>query len=112
MKIKKILKLITTTFNYWSEDKVSHLSAALSYYTVFSLVPILVICIAVTGLVFDQDLITHQVLNQIGGVLGKDAAAEIKLLIDNTYRPSTDILATVLGVVTLIWGALGLFTEL
>ena len=109
---KTITRLIILTFKSWHKDQVSHLAAALAYYTIFSLAPVLVICIAIAGLVFGQDVVSSRVIAQLGDVLGNESALEIKGLIENIQKPSTNIMASILGGLTLIWGSLGLFSEL
>lgn len=111
-KVKTFLHLLVLTFKNWSNDQVSHLAAALSYYTIFSLAPILIICIAIAGFAFGADIVSTRVLHQIGNALGGESALEIQMLIDNIRKPSTNILASILGGLTLLWGCLGLFSEL
>ncbi len=112
MKKNTVSYLVITTFKQWSQDNVSHLAAALSYYTIFSLAPVLVICIAVAGIVFGEDMVSNRIIDQISGTLGNESALEIKMLMENIRKPSTNILASVLGGLILIWGSLGLFSEL
>src|SRR5918994_3241965 len=97
-----ILKL---TYQGWKEDRASRLSAALAYYTIFSLAPLLVIVIAITGLIWDAGLVRTQILNQIQGLVGADGADFIANLISSTGTPAQDIFATIIGIITLLFGA-------
>jgi len=104
-----ILKL---AYEGWKEDRASRLSAALAYYTIFSLAPLLVIVIAITGLIWEADVVRTQLLNQIQGLVGAEGAAFVADLITNTGSPTEDIVATIIGIITLLFGALGVFNEL
>lgn len=100
------------TYRGWKEDRASRLSAALAYYTVFSLAPMLVIVIAITGLIWEADLVRTQILSQVQGLVGADGADFVANLITSTGTPAQDIFATIIGIITLLFGALGVFNEL
>ena len=110
--IQTVSDLISATFREWNKDQVSHLAAALSYYTIFSLAPILVIFIAIAGLAFGQEVVSSRILEQIGAALGQESALEIKMLIEGFHKPTNNLLASVLGGITLLWGSIGIFSEL
>jgi membrane protein len=114
MQASDILPLIKQTFQEYGEDNVGRLAAALAYYTIFSLAPLLVIVIAVTGLVIgSQAEIRAEILNQIQGMIGSEAAAGlIESMMDSAQNTSAGIFATILGVATLIFGATGFFIQL
>ncbi len=112
MKIKNTFTLFKDSAQGWSQDKASQLSAALSYYTIFSLAPLLVIVIAVAGLVFGQQAAQNQIVGQIQGVVGQSAAQVIQTMIAGARKPSASIIATVISVVFLLAGATGLFGQL
>ena len=96
----------------WSHDHAPRLGAALAYYTVFSLVPFLVVVIALTGLVFGQEAAQSAILGQIADLVGEQSAAAIKDMIQRADKPSTGLLATGLAIVTLLLGASGVFGQL
>jgi membrane protein len=79
------------------------MGAALSYYTVFSLAPLLVIGIA--GLVFGEEAARGAIVEQLQGLIGDEGAKAINELIDNADKTGTGIVATIVGVVTLLFGA-------
>lgn len=111
--IKNLPKLFKLTYQGWKEDKASRLSAALTYYTVFSLAPMLIIAIAVAGLIFGQaQAVQDQVLNQIQGLTGEQGRIFMSELLESASKPAQGIFATVIGIVTLVFGALGVFNEL
>jgi membrane protein len=88
------------------------MGAALSYYTVFSLAPLLVIVIGIAGLVFGEEAARGAVVEQLQGLIGDEGAGAINELIDNAGKTGTGIVATMVGVVTLLVGASGVFVEL
>jgi membrane protein len=104
--------MLKQTFTDWSNDKVPRLGAALAYYTVFAIVPLLVIIIAIIGLVFGQEAAQSYIIQQIAGLVGEQSANAIKDMIQRADQPSTGIVSTVVAVVTLLFGASGLFGQL
>jgi len=110
--MKKIWALIKRTFAEWSEDKAARLAAALSYYTIFSIPPLLVIVIAIAGIVFGQDQVRTSILGQMEGLVGPEAAAGIQTMLESAQRPGAGLVATVIGIVVLLLGASGVFGQL
>jgi len=104
--------LFKLSYQGWKEDHASRLAAALAYYTIFSLAPLLVIAIAVAGLIWQRDAVQAQVLDQIGGLVGAQGQTFVAGLLDSASHPAEGILATLIGVITLLFGALGAFNEL
>jgi len=107
--LPKILKL---SYQGWKEDKASRLSAALAYYTIFSLAPLLVIIIAITGLFWEQGAVQTQVMNQVEGLVGTEGRTFVSDLLTSASNPARGITATIIGIITLLFGALGVFNEL
>ncbi len=96
-----------------AKDKVSLWAAALSYYTAFSLAPLLVIAIAISGAVFGEDAVQGQIVGQIQGLVGRQGAEAIQALLRNAYQPgSGGTLTTIVGVGALLIGASGVFGQL
>ena len=110
--IKNIPRIFKLTYQGWKEDNGSRLSAALTYYTVFSLAPMLIIAIAVAGLIWQQSSVQDMVLSQIQGLIGEQGREFIASLLDSASKPAQGVFATIVGLVTLIFGALGVFNEL
>lgn len=104
--------LVKKAASAWLEDYAPSMGAALSYYTVFSLAPVLLIVIAVAGLVFGQDAARGALLEQIAALMGPDAAMAIQGILASVSKPSQGALATVIGVVVLLIGATTVFGEL
>ncbi len=112
MKLKSIWPLLKETYSEWSADKASRLAAALAYYTIFSIAPLLVITIAIVGLFFGQEAARGGIDQQIRGLVGDQGASAIQEMIANAGKQSSGILATVFGVIALLFGATGVFSEL
>jgi membrane protein len=104
-----ILKL---TYQDWQEDNASRLAAALAYYTIFSLAPLLVMVITITGLFLEANVAQTQILSQVRDLLGPDGADFVANLISNRGSPAEGIVALIIGIITLLLGALGVFNEL
>jgi len=96
----------------WVEDKASRLGAALAYYTVFSLAPLLVIVIAVAGFFFGPEAAQGQIAGQIRSVVGEEGAQAVQDMIKHAQHPGASALASAVGVVILLCGAAGLFGQL
>jgi membrane protein len=112
MQLRQVRAVFGEAFHGWREHDASRMAAALAYYTVFSLAPILVISIAVAGLVFGQEAAEGRIVGQISGLVGAKSASALEAMIAAARKPSTGILATVIGLATLIFGATGVFGEL
>ncbi|HMB21295.1 MAG TPA: YihY/virulence factor BrkB family protein [Anaerolineales bacterium] len=104
--------LLKETVREWSEDGASRLAAALAYYTTFSLAPLLVLIIAIAGLIGGQEAAQSQTMAQVQDLLGPQGGEFVQSMIENASRPATGVTATIIGVVTLLFGALGVFGEL
>ncbi|MEO5955438.1 MAG: YihY/virulence factor BrkB family protein [Nitrospiraceae bacterium] len=105
-------KLLGATYTKWTEDHAQRMGAALAFYTVFSLAPLLLIVIAIAGLVFGQDAAEGHIIGQIQGFVGEDSAKAIQGMLEHARTPSTGLLATGVALVTLFFGASGVFAQL
>ena len=104
--------LIKESFKEWLADKAPRLGAALSYYTVFSLAPVLVVVIAVASLVLGAEAAQGKIVDQLGGLLGEDGASVVQDMLRNADRTGGGVIATVIGIATLLIGATGVMVEL
>jgi membrane protein len=111
-KFKTALEVLKQTFSDWSEDKAPRLGAALAYYTVFSIAPLIVIVIAVAGIWFGHDAAQKQIMTQVGGLVGEQGAEGIGAMLEAANKPREGIIASVLAIITLIFGATGVFVQL
>jgi membrane protein len=112
MSLKVTWDLLKEVFKDWREDRASRLAAALAYYTIFSLAPLLIIAIAVAGLAVGREATQGQIVNQISGLIGPEGAQGIETLIENASKPSSGMIATSLGIIVLLMGASGFFGQL
>ena len=112
MNAKSIFELLKLSAKEWSEDNCSRLAAATSYYAIFSLGPLLLIGIAIAGFVLGQEAVQGQVEQQIGGIVGEDAAEAIQTMIANAYRAGGGLISTIIGVVGILFSASGVVREL
>jgi membrane protein len=113
MKFFKIAwQLLKQTFSEWLNDKAPRLGAALSYYTIFSLAPVLILVISIAGLAFGKDAAQGRIVSELQGMLGSQGAAVVQTMLQKASHPGTGIISTVIGLVTLLIGATGVLIEL
>ena len=112
MRLKQIWELIRKSVGAWIDDYAPSMGAALAYYTLFSIAPLLIITIAVAGLVFGQEAARGEIVAQIQGLIGREGAIAVQGLLKSANEPARDILATVVSIITLIIGATTVFGEL
>jgi len=112
LKPANLLALLKDTFADWNADRAPQLAAALAYYTIFSLAPLLIVVIAIAGLAFGHEAAQNQIVGQLQGMVGTEGAKTLQDMIQNANKPSTGILATIIGLVTLLLGAAGAFGQM
>jgi len=112
MKIKTLPRVFKGAFTEFGEDKVLRLSAALAYYALFSIAPLVIIVMAVAGLVFGTEAVSGQLQGQLRGFVGDNGAQMIESMVSAARKPHQSIVATIIGVVTLLLGASGVFGQL
>jgi membrane protein len=110
--VKRLGLLIWHTIKSFSADGCGRMAAALSYYTIFSLPPLLVLVMLLVGLIVDEQTVRELVTGQIGSLLGPRGAEQVAQLIQNARNPEFGSLTAIVGVVALLLGATGAFTEL
>ncbi|MFN2289545.1 MAG: YihY/virulence factor BrkB family protein [Anaerolineae bacterium] len=105
--------LLKETFSEWQQDKASRLAAALSYYTIFSLPPLLLIAVAVAGFFLGRQAVRQELIAQISSIVGDAGAQAIGVMLDGAgWDTGASTLATIVGVATLLFGATGAFAQL
>lgn len=107
-----VRKLIKDTATQWLAHKDARQGAALAYYSIFSLGPVIVIAIAVAGLVFGQEAARGEVSSALSGILGESGALAVNAMLLGASKPHEGILATVIGVGTLLFAAIGVVVQL
>jgi membrane protein len=112
MKLREVWTIGKEAGSGWAEDNASQLSAAVAFYTILSLAPLLVIVTAIVGWVLGPEVASGQLHQQLQGLLGDGGAEVAKTAAENANKPKTGIFATIIGVCTLLYGASGVFTSL
>ncbi|MDB5206459.1 MAG: YihY/virulence factor BrkB family protein [Flavisolibacter sp.] len=112
LSFKGIWKVLKQAFNGFGDDKVLKLSAALAYYTVFSIGPLIIVIIYLAGIIYGREAIEGSIFGHIKGLVGADAATQIQNMIKNAALNTKGNFAAVVGVVTLVIGATGVFGEI
>ncbi len=112
MYLRHIWDLIRKSLVAWVDDYAPSMGAALAYYTLFSIAPLLMIAIAVAGLAFGQEAARGEIVTQIQGVIGREGAIAVQGLLKSANEPARGIFLTVVGIVTLVIGATTVFAEL
>ncbi|MFW0736345.1 MULTISPECIES: YihY/virulence factor BrkB family protein [unclassified Flavobacterium] len=110
--LSKTWYLLKTTFLEFNDDNAIKLSAALSYYTIFALPPLLIIIITICGFFFGEEAVTGELYGQINRLVGNDAAIQIQDAIKNVQLTDSNVFVTIFGVVMLLIGASGVFAEI
>ena len=112
MNFSRLWSLVKSSVSAWIDDYAPSMGAALAYYTVFSLAPLLLIVIAVAGVVFGQDAVRGEIVNQLAGLMGKESASAVQELLKSASSPKEGFISSIVGVVLLIVGATTVFAEL
>ncbi len=112
MRFKKILQLSKKAVTAWVDDFAPSMGAAISYYTVFSLAPLLVIVIAIAGAVFGREAVEGQIVGQISGLIGREGADLVQSLVASASNTERGLIAGLISIVILLVGATTVFAEL
>ncbi|HLF74892.1 MAG TPA: YihY/virulence factor BrkB family protein [Anaerolineales bacterium] len=112
MKAREFASLVMETVREWQQDQASRLAAALAYYATFSLAPLLVLVIAIAGLLGGRDAAEGLVMSQIEDLVGVEGREFVQSMVENAAIKSAGITASIVGMATLLLGALGAFNEL
>ncbi|GAB4522369.1 MAG: YihY/virulence factor BrkB family protein [Anaerolineae bacterium] len=110
--LKNFFDILRATFKEWNEDGAPRLAAALAYYTAFSIAPLIVIVLAIVGFVVSSESVQQDILSEVSRSISPEAAELVSGLIDNVNQPRQGLISTVLGVVTLLFGAMAVFNNL
>ena len=113
MKPKSLWQFLKDTVLKWIEDDPFQLAAALSYYTLFSLAPLLIIVIAIAGFSFGKEAAQNQIVETIQGMVGRESAQAVQEMIKNaSNKPETGMISTLVGIIILMVGAGGVVGQL
>ena len=109
---KEIAVLAKDAALAWNSDGAASMGAAIAYYTIFSIAPLLIISMAVAGYFFGADAAQGQIYGQARSFVGEEGAVALQGLIESASKPAEGIIATVIGLAVMIFGATGVFSEL
>ena len=112
MNLRKIGRLFKETFQEWQEDKASRIAAALAYYTVFSISPLLVVAVAIAGAFFGEQTAQAQITAQLTDLVGEDGVQPILVALNNMSQPRIRGIASLISIGVLLLGASGIFAQL
>jgi membrane protein len=112
MAKKSFWGVLQTAGSQWLEDRAPRMGAALAYYAVFSISPLLVIAVAIVGSIFGREAVEGRLADQLEYLLGPDGSHTVQSMVADADKPGSGIFATVMGVIMLVFGAMGLFIEL
>ena len=112
MLLTHFYQLAKQSVSAWIDDYAPSMGAAISYYTVFSIAPLLIIVIAVAGFVWGREAVQGELVGQLTGLIGKEGATGIQALIESANQPTQGLVATVISTLVLIVGATTVFAEL
>ena len=112
MNVRQIVSLIKKSVLAWVDDYASSMGAAIAYYTLFSIAPLLIIAIAVAGLVFGPEAAQGAIVAQLLELIGKEGAIAMQALLKSVNEPTHGVIAAVISSVTLVIGATTVVAEL
>ncbi|WP_117882335.1 YihY/virulence factor BrkB family protein [Aureibaculum luteum] len=111
-KIADLPSLLVKTYKAWDAENPFRLSAVVAYYAILSMPGLLVIIVNVIGSIWGQDIVQGELTNEISSALGRDAASAIESMIAETQEGDKNLISTIIGVGTLLFGASGVFYHL
>lgn len=112
MKFDTLLPMLRRSFSDWNEDNAPRLGAALAFYTILSISPLVILVVAIASLVFDRSSAQAHLLSQVQSLVGPEGKNAVESMLASGQKASSGIFATVIGAITLIFGASGVFGEL
>src|SRR5688500_12400287 len=112
MAIAMFVRLFWKAMVSWFNDGAPRYGAAIAYYTLFALAPVLIVIIAVAGLIFGEEAVRGELVQQIAGLIGREGADAVQEILKRASEPREGILATVLGSLGLLLATTGAFLEL
>lgn len=111
-RIFTFFKIVKKAFDGFIDDNAFKLSASLSYYTIFALGPLLLIIISLAGIFFEREAVQGKIYQQMSGLVGSEAATQIQSIIQNIGHSEQSTMGAIIGIIVLVIGATGVFTEI
>jgi membrane protein len=110
--VRRLWSTLSATFSAWNDHEAPRLAAALSFYTILSLAPLIILVIAIVSLLFGHSAAQEQLISQMRGLVGGEGAKAVQTVIENSKEPASGRFASAIGVITLLVGASGVCAEL
>jgi membrane protein len=112
MNYRTVWSIFRQTFSAWDEHEAPRWSAALAFYTILSLAPLVILMVAIVALILGHSTGQSQLLRQVESMVGHRGSEAVKGMIEHAQKPASGIVASIIGVITLLFGASGVFNEL
>ena len=112
MNYKTVWSNLSRTFSEWKEHEAPRLGAALAFYSILSLAPLVVLTVAITALVFGHSSAQNNLVAQAQNLIGPEGAEAVKAMLEHAQKPASGLFASIIGVITLLFGASGVAGEL
>jgi membrane protein len=112
MRAKELLPILKKTVTAWNRHEAPRLGAALAFYTILSLSPLIIMVVALAALIFSRSTAQAHILSQVQGMIGPIGGKAVESMLANSQRPAAGTLGTVVGLLSLLFGASGVFAEL
>jgi len=112
MNLQTFYRIAKKSVMAWIDDYAPSMGAAISYYTVFSIAPLMIIVIAVAGFVWGREAVQGEIVGQLSGLIGQEGAQGVQALIESANQPTQGLVATAISIVVLVIGATTVFAEL
>ena len=110
--LKTVYQLLKDTVTAWREDKVSRLAAALSFFTILSLVPLLLVIVSMVGLLIGQGRTEDAIVQRAGSLVGESGRELVRIVLSNADRSSGGVFSALAGFAVLVFGATGVVAQL
>jgi membrane protein len=110
--VSRLWQILKRSFAEWNGHEAPRLGAALAFYTILSMAPLLIVVVAIAGFVFGKATVQKEILTQITALVGQSGEAAVRAMLTSAHNPAAGVVSSVLGVVVLLFGASGVFTEL
>ncbi len=111
-RVRALWKLVKLTALKWDDDNIAWLSAALAYYTLFSLAPTFIIVVTIGGKIFGEEAVTGQIVNYLNGLVGYDSAVAIQRMIEAGRKLTQFSLGNLIGIFIILFAATNVFVHL
>src|SRR5690606_8829622 len=112
MRNNKLFALAKDSVKSWIDDGATSMAAAIAFYTIFSLTPLLIIVIAIAGFFWGEEAVRGEVVNQLGSLVGENGATTVESIIQSADEPKSGLIATITSLVVLLVGSTTVFAEL